>query len=319
MSTDTITLDDERTAARTPGNAQALDQFHNALCSTYGTFSLATLPERLASGELALRSGGAFATAHVATSNLLLSRAEHALRAEFDHYIFANLQVNGRTLFKQFGCEASARRRDIVLVNAQRALDIVVSQPTSVVVAFHFDDSMLVGCPPSADICGRKIDGTRPVGRMLVGVLESLLIGEGSGDEQDIELTRDIVRSLLQRALQVREPLAVPVGHSRKLERMRQWASTRLDDPDLGPAAMAAEFGVSRRQLYRLFEGEGTTPSAWLWRLRLDLAHACLSNPVSGTRSITDIAFSLGFNDAAHFSRAFRRCFGVAPREYRRS
>jgi AraC-like DNA-binding protein len=34
-------------------------------------------------------------------------------------------------------------------------------------------------------------------------------------------------------------------------------------------------------------------------------------------RSVTDIAFELGYSDLAHFSRAFRRWTGAAPREWR--
>jgi len=32
---------------------------------------------------------------------------------------------------------------------------------------------------------------------------------------------------------------------------------------------------------------------------------------------VSEIAFGLGFNDAAHFSRAFRVRFGASPREWR--
>jgi AraC-like DNA-binding protein len=34
-------------------------------------------------------------------------------------------------------------------------------------------------------------------------------------------------------------------------------------------------------------------------------------------RSISNIAYGCGFNDAAHFSRAFRARFGCAARELR--
>jgi AraC-like DNA-binding protein len=33
--------------------------------------------------------------------------------------------------------------------------------------------------------------------------------------------------------------------------------------------------------------------------------------------SITDVAFDLGYSDAAHFTRAFRRWTGVTPRQFR--
>ena len=42
-----------------------------------------------------------------------------------------------------------------------------------------------------------------------------------------------------------------------------------------------------------------------------------LCDPALAARTISEIAFGWGFNDAAHFSRAFRARFGAAPRELR--
>jgi AraC-like DNA-binding protein len=38
----------------------------------------------------------------------------------------------------------------------------------------------------------------------------------------------------------------------------------------------------------------------------------------TGSQSVAEIAQSVGFGDAAHFSRAFRREVGQAPNSYRR-
>lgn len=50
---------------------------------------------------------------------------------------------------------------------------------------------------------------------------------------------------------------------------------------------------------------------------RPDLARRELSDPLHASRSVSDIAFACGFNDAAHFSRSFRARFGCAPRVLR--
>ena len=56
----------------------------------------------------------------------------------------------------------------------------------------------------------------------------------------------------------------------------------------------------------------------WIWAQRLELARRELCDPALAARSISDIAFGCGFNDAAHFSRAFRARFGCTARELRR-
>jgi AraC-like DNA-binding protein len=36
-------------------------------------------------------------------------------------------------------------------------------------------------------------------------------------------------------------------------------------------------------------------------------------------RSISSVAFGVGFGDLSYFNRAFRRCYGATPSEIRRS
>jgi AraC-like DNA-binding protein len=43
-----------------------------------------------------------------------------------------------------------------------------------------------------------------------------------------------------------------------------------------------------------------------------------LCDAAQSARPIGDIAYRFGFSDAARFSHAFRKRFGVSPSEYRR-
>lgn len=74
---------------------------------------------------------------------------------------------------------------------------------------------------------------------------------------------------------------------------------------------------ISKRHLTRLFkEAHGVSPFEYILRLRIEhAAHLLLS---SGS-SITEIAYSCGFDDSNYFSRQFKKHMGQSPREYRRS
>jgi AraC-like DNA-binding protein len=90
-----------------------------------------------------------------------------------------------------------------------------------------------------------------------------------------------------------------------------------LDDPELSVATIAAALGVGQRRLQRAFVEAGETPSQFILAQRLDRAAALLCKAKGPSRnSILDIALSVGFNDASHFSRTFSRRFGVSPRRY---
>jgi AraC-like DNA-binding protein len=59
--------------------------------------------------------------------------------------------------------------------------------------------------------------------------------------------------------------------------------------------------------------------SAYILRRRVEECARQMSDPNWSGHTLTEIAFSWGFNSAAHFTRSFREQFGSAPRDYRRS
>ena len=58
-------------------------------------------------------------------------------------------------------------------------------------------------------------------------------------------------------------------------------------------------------------------PTKWILDKRLEGVAENLRIPALLGRSITEIAFSWGFNDLSHFSRAVRAKFGASPKAFR--
>ncbi|WP_369370015.1 helix-turn-helix domain-containing protein [Promicromonospora sp. Populi] len=87
-------------------------------------------------------------------------------------------------------------------------------------------------------------------------------------------------------------------------------------EPTLDVDGIARRHYVSRRRLYDLFEALGTTPGEHLRAVRLRAAAERLADPAD-LRTVADIGYACGFDDATTFTRAFRRVFGVTPREFR--
>jgi AraC-like DNA-binding protein len=79
----------------------------------------------------------------------------------------------------------------------------------------------------------------------------------------------------------------------------------------------AREAGVSPFHFLRLFGAVlGVTPHQYLIRSRLRRAASLLADDA---RSVTDVAFEVGFGDLSGFVRTFRRAAGVSPRGFRRA
>jgi AraC family transcriptional regulator len=86
---------------------------------------------------------------------------------------------------------------------------------------------------------------------------------------------------------------------------------------EVGLEAAAEHAGLSPFHFLRLFAKVlGVTPHQYLVRIRLRRAARLLADDA---RSITDVAFGVGFGDLSNFVRTFHRAAGVSPRGFRRA
>ena len=99
--------------------------------------------------------------------------------------------------------------------------------------------------------------------------------------------------------------------------RSRRWCASGCATRASASPRSPRDLRLSPSTLHRVWGGEACSLSDWIWAQRLDAARRDLCDPALAARSISEIAFAWGFNDAAHFSRAFRARFGCSPRELR--
>jgi AraC family transcriptional regulator len=80
-------------------------------------------------------------------------------------------------------------------------------------------------------------------------------------------------------------------------------------------ASLATDAGLSRFHFLRLFAKVlGVTPHQHLVRARLRRAARLLADD---ERSITEVAYAVGFGDLSNFVRTFHRAAGLSPRRFR--
>ncbi len=95
---------------------------------------------------------------------------------------------------------------------------------------------------------------------------------------------------------------------------LRLMLPSYLDDRVPNIAKVAEMAGTSVRSLQRKLSAAGLSYSDLLGAARFENAARLLRD---SDAKIIEIAFSSGYEDPAHFTRAFRRISGVTPREYR--
>jgi len=106
-------------------------------------------------------------------------------------------------------------------------------------------------------------------------------------------------------------------GSPQLRSRIQRFIDDHLSDPGLRPAEIAVAADISIRHLHRLFSNSGNTLGDRIRERRLEQCRNDLRNPGLNRKTITEIAFSWGFSDSAHFSRSFRKRFGICPRAFR--
>ena len=101
------------------------------------------------------------------------------------------------------------------------------------------------------------------------------------------------------------------------MEKAERYIIENLAKPDLTPKLIAEHIGVSLRHLYRLFLQENLSINKYIQLKRLEKIKADLHDKKNKQSSNTQIAFKWGFWDGAHFSKIFKKNYGVSPKEFR--
>lgn len=103
---------------------------------------------------------------------------------------------------------------------------------------------------------------------------------------------------------------------SYQLDRIKRFVLEHLQHSSMNVDFIAQGVNLSARYIHQLFAEEGRSVMGFVMQKRLQRAYEQLRQP--GCRlPISQIAYAWGFNDHAHFSRNFRKQFGLSPREMR--
>jgi AraC-like DNA-binding protein len=164
--------------------------------------------------------------------------------------------------------------------------------------------------------CGSTLD--TPLGHLLGDYMIALERRLPELAAADFPRLTSAVRAMIAAAV---APTAERVAVARRqidlgrMERVRQAVRRHLRTPTFGPKILCRLVGMSRSNLYRLFEESGGV-ARYIQSQRLLEARAALTDPAH-TKSISAVAEDLCFADASSFTRAFKREFDHSPGEVR--
>lgn len=273
-------------------------------------------------GELAMDRVGDFEVVMASGAGHRTKRSRTEIAASREHFYTAALSlIDGVRFTSPDGEMLALKPGSVILIDTMHEFSFHIERPyRSLQVKFPAAWVEERFSRPDL-LCGRMLSGQNPLARLFAGYLST---GFSIADELPPGAAAMFGRHLLEI---LGEAFSGPdrdaPGPSEAWRAAMFTRACRLiardhADAGLGPEMIAARLGVSPRTLYRLFAENGDTVMRRIRAERVRQAANLLAAPAARFRRITEIAFSCGFSDAAHFTRVFTAETGVTPSTWRR-
>ena len=235
--------------------------------------------------------------------------------------LLVTLQKEGIAQVTQDGRESRVEAGDIFVLDPSRPFHIETGEIRTHSLYLQRDRIREL-VPNIDDLTALKMRGHGGPAAMFRAVVDELFEMVPYLTDDTADRIADIIPSVLATALSSLDradgiaPTRLKLFHR---ERISQYIQDNLSDPKLDVEMIARATSLSPRYIYQLFEDESVTLMKKVWNNRLENCRRELELSSLRNRTIGEIAYSWGFSDVAHFSRAFRDRFKQSPREYRKA
>jgi len=299
-----------------PGDG--FERWHQVTCRSFSLTESNRIPDSHFCARVLLRQFGPLAFSEIWSSTLAdslirITRSSHDIRKDPRDYFMLWLALGGRTAFAQGGREAQIGPGDLMLHDQTQPFSLKFGRQSHAVMITIPRPLLVSRMPAAAQLTAYKVAAKTKFGGLAGSVVQHLVCLEDSANPEVVARVGASAMDLVLTAIE-----SELTGHTgpvplqdRRLARVKRYMLANLHDPELDLETIAERLSVATRTLNRLFAREGTTPIRWLWRQRLTAAYKALAE--RRINRVTDAAFSFGFSDVAHFSRAFKSVFGLSP------
>ncbi|NTH22951.1 helix-turn-helix domain-containing protein [Agrobacterium rhizogenes] len=255
---------------------------------------------------------------NIASLKQTIARTSKGIRRDTNAYCFLNLQLAGTCRIHQRDRNAITMPGEFTIVDSSEPFLLDYTSDAWEQYAFKIPKHMF-DAHIGSEFVARTVSDRTPVGRVVVDFLKSVAGHPEDFRESAIEMTKtiiDLVGLSLRTSTPERDDGRRRTFRTPLRQSVLRYVELNFADPEIAPARVAAHFGVSTRYLHKLLEEHGETFGQIILAKRLE---RCACELRKGTcLTVSEAAFRCGFNDMSYFSRAFRRHFGVSPRDYRR-
>ncbi|MEO5882531.1 MAG: helix-turn-helix domain-containing protein [Caldimonas sp.] len=301
--------------------SQRVAYWTDLVCDTYVQLECDAAPGAHGiEGEIAADSLATLQLSRVTATGQIVRRTPAKIARASEDYFLVSIQTRGEGVVSQDGRDAVLAPGDFALYDSTRPYTLSFDAPFQQIVLMLPGKTLRTALRDTERLTATRVCGDRGAGHLMIGMIGTLAADIDTLAPESAVAVADSVTQILIAGLSAlpaarRPPVSQLTAYHR--EQIKAIVRERLRDPGFGVAELAASLRLSASTLHRAWGGEACSLSDWIWAQRLDAARRDLCDPAFAARGISEIAFAWGFNDAAHFSRAFRTRFGCTPRELR--
>lgn len=299
-----------------------LDHWHDVVCTRFGSLDTRRTSDTEHDFEAALVGTrlGDLQISRVSGSGHEVHRTPGEIRRSPSDDFHIEIPLRGTALLSQDGREATLRPGDFALCSNARPYTYGFRSSFEELVIQVPRDTMIAVEPRIDRLTAVRSGNDVRLGAAVSALLHRLAdIDTWYASPMAARFGASLVELVGTALSDQLGPTERTPARSRYLADARAYLLEHLGDPELCPAAAAQAAGISLRYLHALFHADGTTLSRWVTERRLERACRALADADQAQRSVTEIAFSVGFGSSAHFARAFKAAYGLSPRSYRQA
>ena len=294
---------------------------NDMICATYVQPETDAVQSDEFCGSIVTHSLPGMELSVVKSSAQKVLRTPRVISRSTDDCFIVSLQTQGQAVISQDGRDAHMSPGDCCVYDSTRPYTLRCGSGFEEIVLKFRRDRIHALLGGTELLTATTVQGHTGAGRVLFSLIHTLLNEVDRLRPAAAAAVANGVVNVLVAGLQ-----SLPACRKAELSnlnayhvaRIRQYMDEHVRDPSLTIEMIAAHLGMSCGHLHRVFKNEAMSPSQYLWSQRLDACSRELIDLRKANLSVAAIAFSWGFNDAAHFSRAFRERFHCSPREWRR-
>src|SRR5216683_1260012 len=228
------------------------------------------------------------------------------------------LQIKGISGFEQGSRKIVLSPCEWSIYDTQQPYRVSVPNGTETLIALVPRENVVTQRIHLDNVLLRKFSGRSGIGKLalqfLVSAFDEISVIAPGAEWEIAGAISNLIRLAMLDASEIRSEVSLPQVWR---DRIKSYTISHLRDPELSIDQIAVALNCTKRYIHKVFQCQETSVSESILRMRLARCREDLSNPARSRDSITDIAYSWGFNNPAHFSKAFKDEFHISPRSFR--